>query len=240
MTPRHCAAGTPPRTSRPAIALVDAVAVAAEAAGHHPDIDIRWRDVLFVLSTHSEGGVTGKDVDLAKQIDRLARAPGSARWHRLTGAAVEPVARDTRTGPARLGIPAPSYGIMVANPRSTPHHPNSPMDRSGPAARQSKSHRDRSVDAERSVSRPYAQQRPTAGSYPNPWSADPCLPMTMRRRGVTRASGSRLHVPVRSHHADHQRHHPERDHHAGRHRRLSSGQTPSRPGPAAATRRLHP
>ena len=59
-----------------AIALVDAVAVAAEAAGHHPDIDIRWRDVLFVLSTHSEGGVTSKDVDLAIQIDRLAREAG--------------------------------------------------------------------------------------------------------------------------------------------------------------------
>jgi 4a-hydroxytetrahydrobiopterin dehydratase len=58
------------------IALVDAVAVAAEAAGHHPDIDIRWRDVLFVLSTHSEGGVTDKDVALATQIDRLARDAG--------------------------------------------------------------------------------------------------------------------------------------------------------------------
>jgi 4a-hydroxytetrahydrobiopterin dehydratase len=56
------------------IALVDAVAVAAEAAGHHPDIDIRWRDVLFVLSTHSEGGVTAKDIELAIQIDTLARA----------------------------------------------------------------------------------------------------------------------------------------------------------------------
>ena len=38
-----------------------------------PDIDIRWRDVLFVLSTHSEGGVTAKDIELAVQIDALAR-----------------------------------------------------------------------------------------------------------------------------------------------------------------------
>jgi len=37
-----------------------------------------WRDVLFVLSTHSEGGVTSKDVDLAIQIDRLAREAGVA------------------------------------------------------------------------------------------------------------------------------------------------------------------
>jgi len=61
-----------------AIALVDAVAIAAEDAGHHPDIDIRWRDVLFVLSTHSEGGVTGKDLDLATTIAGLAERAGSA------------------------------------------------------------------------------------------------------------------------------------------------------------------
>ena len=58
------------------IALVDAVAVAAEAAGHHPDIDIRWRDVLFVLSTHSAGGVTDKDMQLAGRIDGIARGMG--------------------------------------------------------------------------------------------------------------------------------------------------------------------
>ena len=58
------------------IALVDAVAVAAEAAGHHPDIDIRWRDVLFVLSTHSAGGVTDKDMRLAGRIDGIARGMG--------------------------------------------------------------------------------------------------------------------------------------------------------------------
>ncbi len=59
-----------------AIALVDAVAVAAEEANHHPDIDIRWREVLFVLSTHSEGGVTAKDVQLAGRIDGIARGMG--------------------------------------------------------------------------------------------------------------------------------------------------------------------
>jgi 4a-hydroxytetrahydrobiopterin dehydratase len=59
-----------------AIALVDAVAIAAEEAGHHPDIDIRWRDVLFVLATHSEGGVTDKDVALAARIDGIARGMG--------------------------------------------------------------------------------------------------------------------------------------------------------------------
>lgn len=60
-----------------AIALVDAVAVAAEEADHHPDIDIRWREVLFVLATHSEGGVTGSDLDLARRIDELAQRSGA-------------------------------------------------------------------------------------------------------------------------------------------------------------------
>lgn len=60
-----------------AIGLVDSVAVAAEAAGHHPDIDIRWRDVLFVLSTHSEGGVTDRDLRLAATIDELAKQSGA-------------------------------------------------------------------------------------------------------------------------------------------------------------------
>jgi 4a-hydroxytetrahydrobiopterin dehydratase len=59
-----------------AIALVDAVAVAAEEANHHPDIDIRWRDVLFVLATHSEGGVTDQDLRLAGRIDGIARGLG--------------------------------------------------------------------------------------------------------------------------------------------------------------------
>jgi len=57
------------------IRLVDAVALAAEQADHHPDIDIRWRTVTFRLATHSAGGVTEKDLALARRIDELA--PGS-------------------------------------------------------------------------------------------------------------------------------------------------------------------
>jgi 4a-hydroxytetrahydrobiopterin dehydratase len=49
--------------------LVGSVARAAEAANHHPDIDIRWRTVTFTLSTHSEGGLTEKDFALAREID---------------------------------------------------------------------------------------------------------------------------------------------------------------------------
>lgn len=58
------------------IDAVRGVAEAAERADHHPDIDIRWRTVTFTLSTHSEGGITEKDVTLAKEIDRLLATPG--------------------------------------------------------------------------------------------------------------------------------------------------------------------
>jgi len=54
-----------------AIAVVDQVAVVAEAMNHHPDIDIRWRTLTFRLSTHSEGGVTQADIDLARRISEL-------------------------------------------------------------------------------------------------------------------------------------------------------------------------
>jgi 4a-hydroxytetrahydrobiopterin dehydratase len=53
------------------IRLVAEVAHVAEQADHHPDIDIRWRTVTFRLSTHSAGGVTGKDITLAGQINDL-------------------------------------------------------------------------------------------------------------------------------------------------------------------------
>jgi 4a-hydroxytetrahydrobiopterin dehydratase len=56
-----------------AIALVNAVAEAAEAADHHPDIDIRWRTVTFSLTTHSAGGVTSKDTAMAAKINQLTR-----------------------------------------------------------------------------------------------------------------------------------------------------------------------
>ena len=51
-----------------AMKFVNRVAEKAEEANHHPDIDIRWNKVRLVLSTHSEGGITQKDLDLARQI----------------------------------------------------------------------------------------------------------------------------------------------------------------------------
>ncbi len=43
----------------------------AEAQDHHPDIDIRWRTITFALVTHSEGGITDKDVAMARDIDSI-------------------------------------------------------------------------------------------------------------------------------------------------------------------------
>jgi 4a-hydroxytetrahydrobiopterin dehydratase len=54
-----------------AIALVTQVGFLAEAAAHHPDIDIRWRKVTFTLTTHDAGGLTARDFDLAQQIDAV-------------------------------------------------------------------------------------------------------------------------------------------------------------------------
>ena len=56
----------------PVIGLVNQIAETAEKAGHHPDITINYNVLGISLSTHSEGGVTQKDFDLARQIDQLA------------------------------------------------------------------------------------------------------------------------------------------------------------------------
>lgn len=53
------------------IDAVRRVAERAEAADHHPDIDIRWRTVTFALVTHSEGGITDRDVAMAGEINRV-------------------------------------------------------------------------------------------------------------------------------------------------------------------------
>jgi 4a-hydroxytetrahydrobiopterin dehydratase len=54
------------------IQFVNQVAEAAEAARHHPDIDIRWNKVHLVLTTHDEGGLTIKDFKLARSFDTIA------------------------------------------------------------------------------------------------------------------------------------------------------------------------
>jgi len=55
------------------VRFVDRVAVAADALDHHPDIDIRYTTITMVLSTHSAGGLTRKDFELAERIEQAAR-----------------------------------------------------------------------------------------------------------------------------------------------------------------------
>ena len=55
-----------------AMKFVDAVAEIAEAAWHHPDIDIRWNKVTLALTTHDAGGLTRKDFELARAFDQLS------------------------------------------------------------------------------------------------------------------------------------------------------------------------
>jgi len=58
-----------------AMAFANAVAALAEAANHHPDILVHgWNKVRLTLSTHSEGGLTQSDLDLAHGIDGLSAA----------------------------------------------------------------------------------------------------------------------------------------------------------------------
>jgi 4a-hydroxytetrahydrobiopterin dehydratase len=54
-----------------AMEFVNTVALLAEGANHHPDIAISWNKVTLRLSTHSEGGITQADLDLAAGIDGL-------------------------------------------------------------------------------------------------------------------------------------------------------------------------
>ena len=53
------------------LAYVNAVGALAEDMNHHPDIDIRWNTVTLRLSTHSAGGITAADLELAARIDAL-------------------------------------------------------------------------------------------------------------------------------------------------------------------------
>jgi 4a-hydroxytetrahydrobiopterin dehydratase len=59
-----------------AIVFVNAVAHIAELANHHPDIDVRYSNITLALVTHDEGGITHKDVAVAKQVELIRRKAG--------------------------------------------------------------------------------------------------------------------------------------------------------------------
>ena len=54
------------------VRFVDAIVGPAEELGHHPDLEISWATVTVRISTHSEGGLTAADFELAGRIDALA------------------------------------------------------------------------------------------------------------------------------------------------------------------------
>jgi 4a-hydroxytetrahydrobiopterin dehydratase len=58
---------------REAMSFVNSVAGLAEKAGHHPDIDIRYNKVDLALSSHDAGGITEKDLSLAKEIGEILK-----------------------------------------------------------------------------------------------------------------------------------------------------------------------
>ena len=57
---------------RSAVRLLDAVAVVADELNHHPDVRLGWGHVEFALSSHDAGGVTARDLELARRIGALA------------------------------------------------------------------------------------------------------------------------------------------------------------------------
>jgi 4a-hydroxytetrahydrobiopterin dehydratase len=54
------------------VRFVDSLVAPAEEMGHHPDLEISWDTVTVKISTHSEGGLTAVDFELAAKIDALA------------------------------------------------------------------------------------------------------------------------------------------------------------------------
>ena len=52
--------------------FVDSLVAPAEAMGHHPDLEVSWGTVTVAISTHSEGGLTAADFELAGKIEALA------------------------------------------------------------------------------------------------------------------------------------------------------------------------
>ncbi|HJQ66059.1 MAG TPA: 4a-hydroxytetrahydrobiopterin dehydratase [Gemmatimonadales bacterium] len=73
--------------------LVNAIGFFAEAADHHPDLKVSWGAVEVAFSTHSAGGITDKDFELARQVEQTALwRPGAGSS--LRGTPKKFVARD--------------------------------------------------------------------------------------------------------------------------------------------------
>ncbi|RNE63934.1 4a-hydroxytetrahydrobiopterin dehydratase [Cryobacterium tepidiphilum] len=62
-----------------AVRLLDQVAHAADAMNHHPDVTVGYGSIGFTLSSHDAGGVTARDVELARRIQDLADVAGATK-----------------------------------------------------------------------------------------------------------------------------------------------------------------
>lgn len=89
------------------LALVESIGAAAEEANHHPDVSLTYPEVIVTLSSHDVGGITSRDVDLARRISGFAAELG-ARADVSALTEVEP-GLDT-SAPQRLG---PFYAALL-------------------------------------------------------------------------------------------------------------------------------
>lgn len=58
------------------VAFINAISDAAEAAGHHPDVNLRFPHVDISLTSHDAGSITDRDIDLANEISQIAQSQG--------------------------------------------------------------------------------------------------------------------------------------------------------------------
>ena len=89
------------------LALVNKIGEAAEAADHHPDMQLTYSDVIVTLSSHDVGGITSRDLELARQISTHAAELGIASD--VSGLTQLELGLDTASGP-RL---APFYAALL-------------------------------------------------------------------------------------------------------------------------------
>ena len=95
------------------LALVNTIGAAAEAANHHPDIQLTYADVIVTLSSHDVGGITSRDLDLARQISGHAAALGIDSD--TSGLTQLELGLDTARGPQLAPFYAALLGSKVDN-----------------------------------------------------------------------------------------------------------------------------
>jgi 4a-hydroxytetrahydrobiopterin dehydratase len=109
------------------LAVVNAIGAAAEQANHHPDIDLRYSHVDIRLSSHDAGGVTDRDIQLARAVSAIA-ADAGARLDPATASRLElgldtPASKSIAPFWAAVldmeQVPPPSYGDELRDPADT-------------------------------------------------------------------------------------------------------------------------